>query len=143
MKRHLALAVAYRCGLAAASCNSDLARLLPNQAPKNPHILDIVFQIFFLGSFEDLRNGREFIGSHDLAKGRQSDLSLSDVIMAVDTGTEGRLGIIQVPGRESITSDDSIELFQSVPKPFGRGNIEAGGKEVCSIQASGQTFLEF
>ena len=74
--------------------------------------------------------------------GRQSDLPFPDVIMTIHAGTQCRFGIVQMPGRKTVAPDDSIELLDRVPKSFGGGNIESGFKQVCGIQASGQTFLE-
>ena len=116
--------------------------MLARKVPQNFQIHDIILQILFLGSFKNLWDGTELCRAHDLAEWRQSDLPFPDVFMTIDARTEGRLGVIQMPSRETVASDDSIEPLDGVPKSIGGGNIESGCKQMCGIQTSRKTVLE-
>ena len=70
----------------------------------------------------------EPFGADDFLERCGPDFSFSDVIVPVNSRSQRRLGIVQVPGRQAIDANFSFELLEGPPKTFRGTNIIASGE---------------
>ena len=62
------------------------------------------------------------------------------MFMTVYARSKARFGIVQVPGCESLASDDPIEVLDRVPKALGGRNVKTGLEQMGCIQSCHETF---
>jgi hypothetical protein len=86
------------------------------KASEHFQILHILFEVFFLGSFQDLRDQTELRSPHDLGKGRQTNFALADMLMPVNMGSKTRFGVVQMPSGKPFSADELIEFFYHLPE---------------------------
>jgi hypothetical protein len=98
------------------------------KASEHFHVLNILSEVFFLGSLEDLRDETELGRPHNLGEGRQTNFAFTDMLMPVNTGAETRFGIVQMPGGKAFPADELIEFFYHLPESLLRGDVESSLK---------------
>ncbi len=69
------------------------------------------------------------------AEGFQADLSLTDVLVPVDTRAERLLRVVEVEGTDVIEADEALDLSRQPLVAVTGPDVVAGGKDVAGVDA--------
>ena len=98
------------------------------QAEQCGEIYGVFLHVRAFWGFEDFGDFVEARRGHDCAEGVESDLSLSDMLVAIHSGAAGDFGIVEVKGGEMFTADDAVELAEYRFGGWRRGKVVACGE---------------
>src|ERR1700757_100146 len=80
----------------------------------------------------------EPLGANDFLERCDPNFPFSDVIVPINSRSQRRLGIVQVPGRQAIDANFSFELLEGPPKTFRGTNIIASGEQMRGVETNQQ-----
>ncbi len=70
----------------------------------------------------------------DSPEGFAPDVPAADVLVAIDVGGEGSLGIVHVDDADVIEAEGGVCLIEGAFQAFGRADVEAGGEEMRGVE---------
>lgn len=71
------------------------------------------------------------------AEGRRADGPLTDVLMSVELGAKGGLGVVAVPDLDGVDADGCADLLHGVGVASIGDDVVAGDMEVAGVEADG------
>ena len=92
-----------------------------------------------LGRFEIHREFCEAAIVQEISEGVDAEVSLADVLVAIDSGGEGLFAIVQMKRAQMVQTDDAIELLERLGEFAFRAERVAGGEEMAGVEANSQS----
>ena len=106
-------------------------------------ILPVLVEVFGFRGFERHRVVLEGSTPHQIAEDIETKSSLSDMLMAVATTSEGFLGVIEMKNLEVLKTSDGIKVFKDFSTARFASNVIPCGVSMTGIETESDTLCFF